>query len=94
MRPTVCPLCSSQRIIMILRDEREILCFDCGSRWLERIMGETTILSVPESLPRLGAAAHEAIGTEVCRPETNSPNLTWRMSVLPSSERLAGRHQA
>jgi hypothetical protein len=49
VRPTVCPVCSSQRIIVILRDERESLCYDCGSRWLETIPGETKIVSVPES---------------------------------------------
>jgi hypothetical protein len=54
MRPSVCPVCSSQRIIIILREKRESLCYDCGSRWLETILGETMIVSVPETLPSRG----------------------------------------
>jgi DNA-directed RNA polymerase subunit RPC12/RpoP len=63
VRPTVCPVCSSQRIIIVLRDEREILCYDCGSRWLERITGgNDDPCPFQKALPRRGAAAHEAIG--------------------------------
>jgi hypothetical protein len=66
VRPTVCPVCSSQRIIIVLRDEREILCYDCGSRWLDAVAredhGGNDDPVHSKALPRRGAAAHEAIG--------------------------------
>jgi hypothetical protein len=46
MRVRTCPVCSSERVIVILRDERKGLCYDCGSQWLESIVGEREIVSV------------------------------------------------
>jgi hypothetical protein len=48
MNVRTCPVCSSERVIIILRDERKGLCYDCGSQWLETIIGERTIVAVPE----------------------------------------------
>jgi hypothetical protein len=52
VRPRICPICGSDRIIIIFRDERKSFCYDCGSRWLETILGETTVVSVPDAFPR------------------------------------------
>jgi hypothetical protein len=49
VKPRTCPVCSSERVIVILRDGRKGLCYDCGSQWLETIIGERTIVSVPEN---------------------------------------------
>lgn len=48
MRSGTCPVCGSERIIIILREGRKGVCYDCGCQWLETILGETTIVSVPE----------------------------------------------
>jgi rRNA maturation protein Nop10 len=49
MNPRTCPVCGSERVIVILRDERKGLCYDCGSQWLETIIGERTVVSVPKN---------------------------------------------
>jgi hypothetical protein len=49
VNPRMCPVCSSERVIVILRDERKGLCYDCGSQWLETIIGERTVVSVPKN---------------------------------------------
>jgi hypothetical protein len=48
MRPRTCPICTSERIILILRDGRKGVCYDCGSQWLETILGETALVSAPQ----------------------------------------------
>jgi transposase-like protein len=48
MRVRTCPVCNSERVIIILRDERRGLCYDCGSQWVESIVGEREIVSVSE----------------------------------------------
>jgi len=47
VNPRTCPVCGGERVIIILRDGRKGLCYDCGSRWVETILGETRIVAVP-----------------------------------------------
>lgn len=44
MKP--CPVCGNERVIILLRDGRKGLCYDCGSQWVETILGGTTIVSI------------------------------------------------
>jgi hypothetical protein len=46
MTPTTCPVCRGDRVIVILRERRLGLCYDCGSQWLETLAGERAVLSV------------------------------------------------
>jgi hypothetical protein len=46
MEPRTCPVCGSERLIIILREDRKGVCYDCGSQWLETISGERTIVSI------------------------------------------------
>lgn len=58
MKSRTCPVCGGERVIIILRDGRKGLCYDCGSRWEESILGETTVVSVPgNSIRDTGAPA-------------------------------------
>jgi hypothetical protein len=52
MKLRTCPVCSSERVILIIREGRKGLCYDCGSQWLETIVGERTIVAVPERASR------------------------------------------
>jgi len=47
VKPRTCPVCGRERVIIILQDGRKGLCYDCGSRWVETILGDRTIVSVP-----------------------------------------------
>jgi hypothetical protein len=47
VKSRTCPVCGGERLIIILRDGRKGLCYDCGSQWVETIIGERTIVSVP-----------------------------------------------
>jgi hypothetical protein len=44
MKPRTCPVCRSERLIIILREGRKGVCYDCGSQWLETILGERAII--------------------------------------------------
>jgi hypothetical protein len=57
MSPRTCPVCSSERLIIILREGRKGVCYDCGSQWLETIFGERAIVSVPETTTRRDPSA-------------------------------------
>jgi hypothetical protein len=46
VKPRTCPVCGSERVIIILRDGRKGLCYDCGSQLVETILGEKFV-SVP-----------------------------------------------
>lgn len=46
MKPRTCPVCGNERVIILLRDGRKGLCYDCGSQWEETILGETTVVSI------------------------------------------------
>jgi hypothetical protein len=55
MKSRSCPVCGGERVIIILRDGRKGICYDCGSRWVETVVGETTTVFVPGvSLPAGG----------------------------------------
>lgn len=47
MKFRTCPVCGGDRVIIILRDGRKGICYDCGSRWVETVVGETTTVFVP-----------------------------------------------
>ena len=48
MKPSTCPVCSSERLIIVLREDRKGVCCDCGSQWLETILGERMVVAVPK----------------------------------------------
>lgn len=47
VKPRACPACGGQRVLIVLRDGRTGLCYECGSRWTETRRGQTTIMSIP-----------------------------------------------
>jgi transposase-like protein len=48
MKPSTCPVCGSERLIIVLREDRKGVCCDCGSQWLETILGERMVVAVPK----------------------------------------------
>jgi hypothetical protein len=54
MKPTSCPVCDGDRVILILREGRRGLCYDCGSQWQETLAGERAVLSVGKGSRRTG----------------------------------------
>jgi hypothetical protein len=53
MKPMSCPVCGGGRVILILREGRRGLCYDCGSQWQETLAGERAVLSVGKGSRRM-----------------------------------------